>query len=223
MIAVNDHPPSKTTNCRTLSRPIRKLPRENWRRYSELDPLRQRCTTRHLAPTRRRAANAAEAEPHQLKHLLFVWWNAKGSIYYKLFLASRTATATIYVDQLQKLVDAIREKRLRRSIVHFLHDNARLHVASGTHQKTTKLGWHPVIHSSYSPGLAPSDYQLFRPLKLRLQERKIDKYDDLKTAVNNFFASQSPKFWAKSSSDLPNRWARVTDLNGEYIVDYWWF
>ena len=170
-----------------------------------MDPLRQRCTTRHLAPTRRRATNAVETEPHQRKHFLSVWCNAKGSIYYELFPASRTVTATIYVDQLQKLVDAIREKRPRRSIVHLLHDNARLYVASGTHQKTTKLGWHPVIHSLYSPGLAPSDYYLFPPLKLQLREKKIDKDDDLKTAVDDFFASQSPKFWAKSISDLPNR------------------
>ncbi|PAV85598.1 hypothetical protein WR25_08222 [Diploscapter pachys] len=119
--------------------------------------------------------NAVETEPHQRKYFLFVWWNVKGSIYYELLPASRTVTAIIYVDQLQKLVDAIREKRPGRSIVHFVHDNARLHVASGTRQKTTKLGWHLVIHSSYSPGLASPDYHLFRPLKLHLREKKSTK------------------------------------------------
>ncbi|PAV77192.1 hypothetical protein WR25_11643 [Diploscapter pachys] len=156
-----------------------------------LDPLRQRCTTRHLAPTRRRAINAVKAEPHQRKHFLSIWWNTKGSIYYELLPASRAVTATIYVDQLQKLVGIIREKRPRHSIVHLLHDNARPHVASGTHQKTTKFDWHPVIHSSYSPGLALPDYYLFRPSRLHPRERKIDKDDDLKIAVDNFFASVS--------------------------------
>ncbi|PAV60690.1 hypothetical protein WR25_14446 [Diploscapter pachys] len=136
---------------------------------------------------------------------------------------TRTVTATVYVDQLQKLIDTIQEKRPRRSIVHLLHDNAQLHVASGTHQKTTKLGWHLIIYPSYSPGLAPPDYHLFRPLKLHLREKKIDKYDDLKTAVNDFFASQSPEFWAQGINDLPNKWAKVTDLNGQYILDSWWF
>ena len=136
---------------------------------------------------RRRAINAVETEPHQRKHFLFVWCKAKESIYYELLPTSSTVTATIYVDQLQKLIGVAREKRPRRSIVHLLHDNARLHVASGTHQKTTKLDWHSVIHSSYSPGLAPSDYYLFPPLKLHLREKKIDKDDDLKTAVDNFF------------------------------------
>ncbi|PAV71623.1 hypothetical protein WR25_17611 [Diploscapter pachys] len=158
------------------------------------------------------------APKQQRKHFLSVWWNAKGSIYYELLPTNRTVTATIYVDQLQKLVGVIREKRPRRSIVHLLHDNARLHVASNTHQKTTKLGWHPIIHSSYSPGLALSDYHLFRPLKLHLREKEIDKDDDLKTAVDDFFASQSPEFWAQGINALPNKWAKVTDLNGEYIV-----
>ena len=164
-------------------------------------------------------SHAIETEPHQRKHFLFVWCNAKGSIYYKLLPANKTVTATIYVDQLQKLVGVIREKRPRCSIVHHLYDNARPHVASDTHQKTTKLDWHPVIHSLYSPGLALPDYHLFCPLKFHLRENKINKDDDLKTAVDDFFASQPPEFCAKSSSDLPNKWARVTDLNGGYIVD----
>ncbi|PAV61338.1 hypothetical protein WR25_18189 [Diploscapter pachys] len=173
----------------------------------------------HTTQSHQRSRNRT----HQRKHLLFVWWNAKGSIYYELFPTSRTVTATIYVDQLQKLVGAIREKRPRRSVVHLLHDNTRLHVASGTHQKTTKLDWHPVIHSSYSPGLALPDYHLFHPLKFHLREKQIDKYDDLKMAVDDFFMSQSPEFWAKNISDLPNRWVRVTDHNGGYIIDSWWF
>lgn len=156
--------------------------------------------------------------PHQRKHLLSVWWDAKGPIYYELLPAGKTVTATVYIDQLQKLADAIREKRPRRSIVYLLHDNARPHVASDTRQKIAELGWHPVAHPPYSPDLAPSDYHLFRPLKLHLREKKFDKYDDLKTAVDNFFASQSPEFWAKGINDLPNRWAKVMGLNGEYIV-----
>ncbi|PAV79468.1 hypothetical protein WR25_16754 [Diploscapter pachys] len=90
--------------------------------------------------------------------------------------AGRTVTATVYVDQLQNLIGAIREKRPRRSTVHLLHDNARLHVVSNTHQKIAELGWHPVTHPSYSPNLAPLDYRLFHPLKLHLRGKQLCLY-----------------------------------------------
>ncbi|PAV72455.1 hypothetical protein WR25_02642 [Diploscapter pachys] len=64
------------------------------------------------------------------------------------------------------------------------------------------------INNAFGESIAPSDYHLIRPLKLHLRGKKFDKYDDLKTAVDNFFASQPPEFWVK-----------VIDLNCEYIID----
>uniref|UniRef100_W6NEW6 Transposase domain containing protein n=1 Tax=Haemonchus contortus TaxID=6289 RepID=W6NEW6_HAECO len=157
--------------------------------------------------------------PHQRKHLLSVWWDMRGVVYYELLAAGRTVTASIYIDQLQHLADAIREKRPRRSKVYLQHDNARLHVASETRQKIAELGWHPVAHPPYSPDLAPSDYHLFQPLKHHLRGREFKTYSDLKFAVNDFFESQSPDFWAKGISDSPKRWEKVINLCGEYIVD----
>lgn len=156
---------------------------------------------------------------HQRKHLLSVWWDAKGVIYYELLPAGKTITASIYIDQLQKLADAMREKRPRRSTVHLLHDNARPHTASDTRQKIAELGWHPVAHPPYSPDLAPSDYHLFRPLKHHIHGKKFDNYEDLKMAVDDFFTLQLPDFWAKGISELPIRWSKVIDINGDYIVN----
>ena len=139
---------------------------------------------------------------------------------YELLSAGKTVTATICVDQLQTLVNQFEKKRPRRSIAHFLHDNVRPHIASDTHQKIAEFDWHPVIRSSYSLGLALLDYHLFRSLKLHLRERKIDKYDDFKTAVDKLFVSQSPEFWAQGNTDLSNKWIKVIGLNGEYF--YFW-
>uniref|UniRef100_A0A8R1EXG6 Histone-lysine N-methyltransferase SETMAR n=1 Tax=Caenorhabditis japonica TaxID=281687 RepID=A0A8R1EXG6_CAEJA len=65
---------------------------------------------------------------------------------------------------------ALREKRPRRSAVHLLHDNARPHVAKATQEKLQELYWNTVLHTPYSPDIAPSDYRLFRPLKLFLKK-----------------------------------------------------
>ena len=85
--------------------------------------------------------------------------------------------------------------------------------------KARLVSGHPFINS---PGLAPSDYRLFHSLKLHLREKKINKDDDLKTAVKTS-SRESPEFWTQGINDLSNKRAKVTDLNGEYIVDSWWF
>uniref|UniRef100_A0A8R1HL54 Histone-lysine N-methyltransferase SETMAR n=2 Tax=Caenorhabditis japonica TaxID=281687 RepID=A0A8R1HL54_CAEJA len=133
--------------------------------------------------------------------------------------AGETVNATTYSNQLASLALALREKRPRRSAVHLLHDNARPHVAKATQEKLQELNWDMVSHPPYSPGIAPSDYHLFRPLKLFLKEKRFAKYEDLKMAVFDFFDSQSAAFWKKGIDDLPERWLTVVTNDDQYIVD----
>ncbi|PIO54740.1 hypothetical protein TELCIR_23889 [Teladorsagia circumcincta] len=55
----------------------------------------------------------------------------KGPVYYELLHAGNTVTAAVYIGQLQHLVDAVREKRARRSTVYLQHDNTRTWLAPG--------------------------------------------------------------------------------------------
>jgi len=160
-----------------------------------------------------------KADLHSRKVLLCCWWDAKGMLYFELLPQGRTVGALTYVNQLQKLAEAIREKRPQRASVHLLHDNARAHVAKETQQKLATLGWDTVPHPPYSPDIAPSDYHLFRPLKQHLAGKSFAKYEDLKLDITNFFESRPLEFWAKGIDDLPNRWANVVDNCGEYIID----
>uniref|UniRef100_A0A8R1I8H2 Transposase n=1 Tax=Caenorhabditis japonica TaxID=281687 RepID=A0A8R1I8H2_CAEJA len=105
---------------------------------------------------------------HEKKCLLSCFWNAKGILYYELLPQRRTVNDTTYFNQLSSLVLALGEKRPRRSAVHLLHDNARPHVAKATQAKLQELNWDTVPHPPYSPDIAPSDYHLFRPIKLFL-------------------------------------------------------
>ncbi|KHJ99123.1 hypothetical protein OESDEN_00891 [Oesophagostomum dentatum] len=72
--------------------------------------------------------------------------------------------------------------------------------------------------SSFRLDIGPSEPRLFQPLKLYLREEKFNKCD-LKMAVDEFFASQPPEFWAKGINDLTARWANVIDMSGDYTVD----
>ena len=66
------------------------------------------------------------------KVMLCIWWDLVGALYFELLLTGSTITALTYTKQLQKLANSIEEKRLRRLMVHLLHDNARPHIALAT-------------------------------------------------------------------------------------------
>jgi histone-lysine N-methyltransferase SETMAR len=140
-------------------------------------------------------------------------------IYYELLTGGETVTADMYINQLCKLAAALQEKRRRMVEVHLLHDNARPHAASATRQQLEELGWTTVPHPPYSPDLAPSDYHLFRSLKSFLHGQRFSNFDNLKSSLANFFEHQPTEFWEHGIQSLPNRWRRVIDTFGDYIVD----
>ena len=140
-------------------------------------------------------------------------------LFWELLHDSHTVNANVYMEQLRKLDNCVREKRPKRLEVALLHDNARPHVAKLIHQFLEKLGWTTVPHPPYSLDLAPSDYHLFRALKQHLREKKFDDYEHLKNDLADFFDRQPLSFWRKGIESLPNKWSIVLDNNGDYIVD----
>ncbi|EYC04219.1 hypothetical protein Y032_0089g2290 [Ancylostoma ceylanicum] len=108
-------------------------------------------------------------------------------LYWELLPSGHTVSAEVYSYQLQKLADAIRLKRRKIDHVVLLHDNARPHVAKLTRQKTVELGWEVLPHPAYSPDLAPSNYHLFRSLKLHVREKKFDDQTQLENETSSSF------------------------------------
>ena len=99
-----------------------------------------------------------------------------------------------------------------------LHDNARPHVADLTKQKMGTLGMTDLLHPAYSPDLAPSDYHLFRSLEHYLREKKFKSKEEIKCVLLIFFYSKPAEFYKKGIFDLPNRWQKVIENNGNYFV-----
>ncbi|KHJ79788.1 transposase [Oesophagostomum dentatum] len=219
MSGLSEHPLSITTNYSASSRPIQKQLQPNRKEFLEDLVIGDKSwipydnNARHAVWLPCDAETPMQPKPglHSRQHLFPAWWDAKGPISYELLPPGRTLTTSIYIVQLQKLADALREKRPRRANVHLLHDSARPHIASDTRQEIAELEWHPVVLKD----IATSDHHLFQPLKLYLQGEKFDKCDDLKMAVDEFVASQPPEFWRKGINDLPARWAKVIDMSGD--------
>ena len=107
---------------------------------------------------------------HPRKTMLCVWWDWEGIIYWELLDRNQTVNAELYVLQMQRLNNAIQQKRPNRQYgVLLQHNNARPHIAIITKEAIQTLGWEVLPHPPYSPDLAPSDFHLFRSLSNALR------------------------------------------------------
>ena len=162
---------------------------------------------------------AAKSGLHPKKVILSIWWDYKGVVYYELLPVNETITAAKYCDQLDRLREAVAQKRpelKNRRGVTFLHDNAKPHTSLRTREKSLQLSWDFLPHPPYSPDLAPSDYHLFRSLKNYLNGKNFENLEHIKIHLNQFFSQKSKLFWEKGILDLPNRWAKVILQSGNY-------
>ena len=160
-----------------------------------------------------------KVDPHDHKVMLSVLWDSQGIFFWELLEENERVNANVYTEQLQKLADAVREKRPKRLEVALLHDSAKPHTAKLTQEFLKSLGWTTVPCPAYSPDLTPSDYHLFRALKQHLREKSFKDYNDLKSDINGFLLSQPVSFWRKGIEALPSKWLGVFDNDGDYIVD----
>jgi transposase len=96
-----------------------------------------------------------------------VFWDSKGIIHLDFLTGQKTINAQYYSTFLnEKVKPAIRSKRRKRQdSVFFLQDNARPLTAVLMMATPVKLKWDVLPHPPYSPDLAPSDYNLFGPMK----------------------------------------------------------
>jgi histone-lysine N-methyltransferase SETMAR len=101
----------------------------------------------------------------------------------------------------------------------FHHDNARPHTSLATRRKLLELDWEVMQHPPYSPDLAPSDYHLFRSLQNSLNGKTFTNDDDLKSHLVQFFADKDQKFYERGIMKLQERWQKVIEQNGKYVID----
>ena len=99
------------------------------------------------------------------------------------------------------------------------HDGAAPHRANLTQQKIEELGWEVLPHPANSPDLAPSDYYLFRPLKMFLRGKQFVEADDFENDIQHFFDSKPADWYQRGIEKLPQLWEEVIGANGEYFVE----
>jgi hypothetical protein len=81
------------------------------------------------------------------------------------------------------------------------------------------LGCEVLPHAAYSPDLAPSDYHLFQSLQHHLADTHFKTVEEVRKSIDDFIASKLPSFFRDGIRQLPERWSKVIENNGEYFQD----
>jgi hypothetical protein len=97
-----------------------------------------------------------------------------------------------------------------------LHDNAHLHTAAATQDLIMTFGWEQFDHPTYSPYLAPSGFHVFLHLKIFLGGWWFCN-DEVKEAVNTWFASQVASFYDAVIQKLVPRYDKCLNNGGNYV------
>ena len=156
------------------------------------------------------------------KHLATVFWDSKGLLLLDAMPPNQSMNAQYYCDLLDKLKIEVQRKRRRLNDtgyhrIHFLHDNARPHVAAITRSKLEKLSLTVLPHPPYSPDIAPSDFYLFSPMKTALKGKNFASEIEIQTVLQHWFDSKPPAFFQRAFSLLPDRWQKIIDNEGVYF------
>jgi len=69
----------------------------------------------------------------------------------------------------------------------------------------------------YSPGLAPSDYHVFRSLKDSLRGQRFGCEEEVINTINDWFELQEKQFFVDGVNSLTHRWEKCVVLEGDYI------
>ena len=73
------------------------------------------------------------------------------------------------------------------------------------------------LHPPYSPGIAPSDYYLFRSMAHGLADQQFRSYEDISKWFDSWIASKDEHFHSHGIRALPERWEKVVASDGQYF------
>ena len=76
-----------------------------------------------------------------------------------------------------------------------------------------------MLHSPYSPDLAPSDYYLFQSLQNSLNGKTFNDDESVKSHLVQFFTDKDQKFYERGIMKLPERWKMIVEQSGKYIIN----
>ena len=154
------------------------------------------------------------------KVMLCIWWDWKRVLYYEFF-PEKPNNLFQHCSQLDWLKAALYYKNpelINKKGIIFHQDPTRPYVSSMTMQKLLQCGWEILIHSSYSPDIAPSDVHLFLVFT-KFHGKNFSSLEDYKRHLEHFFAQ---KIQSLGKMELWNSWMNFLMKLWNYEIPYAW-
>ncbi len=154
------------------------------------------------------------------KTMITVFWDVRGIIHHEYLPSGDTINAASYCKVLERVKQAVRQKRRWRGPVYFQQDNAKPHTAKITKAKIKELGWKLLPHPPYSPDLAPSDFHLFLSMANDQRGKRFPNEEAAKAATSAFLQEKEEKneeFFSRGIWKLVDRWKKCISVKGEYF------
>ena len=153
------------------------------------------------------------------KVMASVFWDAKGILLIDYLSKGKTINGEYYANILDQLHQNIQQKRpgLAHKKIIFHQDNARPHTCNIAMSKISELNFDLLPHPPYSPDLAPSDFHLFPKLKMFLGGQRFSDNEEVKAAVDDYFAGLEESSFREGIKALEHRWTKCIDRLGDYV------
>ena len=128
----------------------------------------------------------ARKSKSKVKLMLIVFFDIQGIVHFEFLPQGQTVNQTVYKEILRRLVKSVRDKRWslwETNAWALHHDNAPAHTALSICQFFAERNIATLVHSPYSPNLAPCDFFLFPKIKSVLKGTHFSDIDSIKKAV----------------------------------------
>lgn len=153
------------------------------------------------------------------KIMATIFWDTEGILLIDYKERGVSITGEYYASLLDRLKEAIKEKRrgkLTKGVL-LLHDNAPVHTSHVATAAIHRCGFEQLRHPPYSPDLAPSDFYLFPKMKKELRGKKFRDDDEVKSAISAYFDAQDKTYFFDGINKLYARSQKCIRVKGEYI------
>jgi len=151
--------------------------------------------------------------------MLICIFDQKGIFHKEFVPPGQTVNGAFYVKLLKCLRENVRRKRPDQwwnNTRLFHHDNAPAHAALLPRRFLTDNNMTVVPHPPYSPELAPSDFFLFRKLKMKLKRRRFQT-EEIQAESQVVLNPLRKNDFQECFKNWQRRWDRCQASEGDYF------
>lgn len=153
---------------------------------------------------------------HVNKRLLIMAMDFNGIAFYEILEEKQTLNSNLYIEFLERNFDKwLNVNKFKK--VWLLHDNAKSHKAVVVKEFLAKKKISEWNHPPYSPDISPLDFCCFGQLKRRLRGIRHQTWENFENNLEIVIDQLNSEGKMTGVKDLPSRWQRVIDSEGQYI------